>query len=241
MVTVVSFFSFTVLQKEALTPAIVFTGITLFERLRFPLSVLPDILMDLVSARVSLRRINSFLDEDEVPHTSNFEGLDEAHVPHRDISDEDSKKIGFNNATFKWHTDTTHGETANEDAVTSFFLRDLDVMFPLGELSIVCGSTGSGKTSLLLALLGEMDLEAGNVYLPRSSGDNESMDPNTLSECGVAYVAQTAWLQHQSLRENILFGLPYDEERYKKVIFACALQRDLEILDDGDQTEIGEQ
>ncbi|KAG2181050.1 hypothetical protein INT43_008632 [Umbelopsis isabellina] len=241
MVTVVSFFSFTVLQKEALTPAIVFTGITLFERLRFPLSVLPDILMDLVSAKVSLRRINSFLDEDEVPHTNNFEGLNDAHVPHRVISDEDSKKIGFENATFKWHTDTTHSETVNEDAVASFFLRDLDVMFPLGELSIVCGSTGSGKTSLLLALLGEMDLEAGNVYLPRSSGNNESLDPNILSECGVAYVAQTAWLQHQSLQENILFGLPYDEERYKKVIFACALQRDLEILDDGDQTEIGEQ
>jgi ABC-type multidrug transport system fused ATPase/permease subunit len=92
-----------------------------------------------------------------------------------------------------------------------------------------------------MALLGEMDLESGDVYLPRKAVNHENVNPNNISDCGVAYVAQTAWLQHQALRENILFGLPYDEERYNKVIFACALQRDLEILDDGDQTEIGEQ
>jgi ABC-type multidrug transport system fused ATPase/permease subunit len=92
-----------------------------------------------------------------------------------------------------------------------------------------------------LALLGEMDVESGEVYLPKKTVNVDNANPNDVSYSGVAYVAQTAWLQHKSLRDNILFGLPYDEERYNKVIYACALKRDLEILDDGDQTEIGEQ
>ncbi|CAO3665762.1 unnamed protein product [Umbelopsis ramanniana] len=244
LVTIVSYFAFTVLQKETLTPAIVFTGITLFERLRFPLNVLPDILMDLVSARVSLRRINQFLNEDEVQSVNDFQGLhdnDESLVN----GSEDTNKIGFKNATFQWHTDTTSEERSGSDAEhvanSSFKLLDLDVTFPLGELSIICGSTGSGKTSLLLALLGEMDVESGEVYLPKKTVNVDNANHNDISYSGVAYVAQTAWLQHKSLRDNILFGLPYDEERYNKVINACALKRDLEILDDGDQTEIGEQ
>jgi ABC-type multidrug transport system fused ATPase/permease subunit len=148
LVTIVSYFAFTVLQKETLTPAIVFTGITLFERLRFPLNVLPDILMDLVSARVSLRRINQFLNEDEVQSVSDFQGLHDNDEPQINSS-EDSNKIGFRNATFQWHTDTTSEERSERDAEptanTSFKLLDLDVTFPLGELSIICGSTGSGK------------------------------------------------------------------------------------------------
>lgn len=154
LVTVVSFFSFTVLQKETLTPAIVFTGITLFERLRFPLNILPDILMDLVSARVSMRRIDQFLAEDEVRHTSDFEGLHDDDQP-QVTNSEDSKKIGFQNATFQWHTDTTgdRSDEAETAVNTSFKLRDLDVMFPVGELSVVCGATGSGKVCRLDILL----------------------------------------------------------------------------------------
>ncbi|KAI9346242.1 ABC transporter type 1, transmembrane domain-containing protein [Obelidium mucronatum] len=92
----------------------------------------------------------------------------------------------------------------------AFELRDVSLAFPLGKLSIVTGSTGSGKTTLLLSLL------------------------------GVAYVAQTAFLLNATIRDNILFGNPYDEARYKSVIEACALVRDLEILEGGDLTEIGE-
>lgn len=56
----------------------------------------------------------------------------------------------------------------------------------------------------------------------------------------MAYVAQQAWIQNLSLRDNILFGAPYDEQRYCAVIEACALQPDLDILPAGDMTEIGE-
>lgn len=57
---------------------------------------------------------------------------------------------------------------------------------------------------------------------------------------GLALVSQQAWIFNETLRENILFGLPYDEDRYKDVLSVCSLQRDLEILPNGDQTEIGE-
>jgi ABC-type multidrug transport system fused ATPase/permease subunit len=152
LVTVVSYFSYTVLQKENLTPAVVITGITLFERLRFPLNTLPDILMDLVSAKVSLRRINQFLNEDEVGCVNDFQGLHDDDEP-QVIGSDDANKIGFKNATFQWHSDTTHEERPDDDATptinTNFKLRDLDVTFPLGELSIICGATGSGKVCFI--------------------------------------------------------------------------------------------
>lgn len=56
----------------------------------------------------------------------------------------------------------------------------------------------------------------------------------------ISYAAQTPWLQHQSIKDNILFGSPYEEERYKNVIECCALGPDLAVLEDGDETEVGE-
>ncbi|KAJ3027867.1 UNVERIFIED_CONTAM: hypothetical protein HDU68_002956, partial [Siphonaria sp. JEL0065] len=113
----------------------------------------------------------------------------------------------------------------------SFELRDVTVAFPLGKLSIVTGSTGSGKTSLLLSLLGELKCIRGFGFLP---------DPRAHAGSTVAYVAQTAFLLNATIRDNILFGQPYNEARYRAVIEACALVRDLEILEGGDLTEIGE-
>ncbi|KAJ3024988.1 UNVERIFIED_CONTAM: hypothetical protein HDU68_007583 [Siphonaria sp. JEL0065] len=113
----------------------------------------------------------------------------------------------------------------------SFELRNVTLAFPLGKLSIVTGSTGSGKTSLLLSLLGELKCIRGFGFLP---------DPRAHAGATVAYVAQTAFLLNATIRDNILFGQQYNEARYKAVIEACALVRDLEILEGGDLTEIGE-
>lgn len=106
------------------------------------------------------------------------------------------------------------------------------VIFQRGALNIITGPTGAGKTSMLLALLGEIrGVPAGAdapawVSLPRGGG--------------VAYAAQEAWVLSDTIKENILFGAPYDEERYDRVIRQCALLKDLERLDAGHMTQVGE-
>lgn len=162
-----------------------------------------------------------------------------------------------------------------------FILDNLSLEFPQGELSLVCGRLGSGKTLLLLgeslfphklrallnpwtALLGEADLVTGQLLCPRSPLDAvASFVGKVVSEDewivpGIcAYVpqasrlrlsdpvpsdtrVQTAWLRNASIRDNILFELPYVEKRYHKTLEVCALLSDLEILEDGDMSEIGE-
>ncbi|KAJ3414779.1 hypothetical protein HDV05_006026 [Chytridiales sp. JEL 0842] len=126
--------------------------------------------------------------------------------------------------------DAVTSPTTSTAASSNFQLRSVTVSFPLDSLSVITGPTGSGKTSLLLALLGELKRQNGHTFLP---------DPRTVPG-GIAYVPQTAFLLNATIRENILFGNPYNEARYKAVIEAAALERDLEILEGGDLTEIGE-
>ncbi|KZS96802.1 multidrug resistance-associated ABC transporter [Sistotremastrum niveocremeum HHB9708] len=122
-----------------------------------------------------------------------------------------------------------------------FELQDLDVVFPNGELTVVTGPTASGKTALLMALLGEMTMQ------PPPPGVESKLlldkNPHKVLPDGLvqtlSYAAQTPWLQHQSIKDNILFGTPFDQERYDEVIACCALKPDLEVLEDGDRTEIG--
>jgi ABC-type multidrug transport system fused ATPase/permease subunit len=92
-----------------------------------------------------------------------------------------------------------------------------------GSLTVVVGNVGSGKSALLLALIDEIQKYKGTVRVTGS----------------VAYVSQTAWILNQSIRDNILFGQKFDEDRYKLVIQACDLNTDFNYLADGDQTLVG--
>ncbi|PWW76320.1 P-loop containing nucleoside triphosphate hydrolase protein [Tuber magnatum] len=105
-----------------------------------------------------------------------------------------------------------------------FSLKDITLRVGHRELIAIVGSVGSGKSSLLAALAGDMRRTSGNIKRgPR-----------------VAYCPQYAWIQNASVRENIIFGREFKEDWYADVIDACALQQDLDMLPDGDQTEIGE-
>ncbi|KAF0701616.1 hypothetical protein As57867_007934, partial [Aphanomyces stellatus] len=108
------------------------------------------------------------------------------------------------------------------DAEKPFF-TDLNLKIKRGEFVVVHGSVGEGKTSLCNVLLGELDKYNGSV------GVNGR----------VAYFSQQPWIQNMTIRENILFGLPYDRVKYNRVLDACALQKDLTLFAAGDRTEIG--
>ncbi|KAL6271831.1 hypothetical protein ACE6H2_028742 [Prunus campanulata] len=103
-------------------------------------------------------------------------------------------------------------------------LKHINLNVNKGELTAIVGTVGSGKSSLLASILGEMHKLSGKVRV-----------------CGTtAYVAQTSWIQNGTIEENILFGLPMDRERYQEVVRVCCLEKDLEMMEFGDQTEIGE-
>ncbi|KAJ1734938.1 hypothetical protein LPJ61_000812 [Coemansia biformis] len=134
------------------------------------------------------------------------------------------------------------------DGRMPFALRGLNLQFPLGELSVIAGPTGAGKSSLLAALIGEMTLTRGRVLLPTAPAgghgalyrDVVRLASEGLAICDIAYVAQETWLRNATIRDNILFGERYDAKRYEEVLRMCALKPDLRILTAGDQTEIGE-
>lgn len=139
----------------------------------------------------------------------------ENYVTSRDTGDSTSISIS-SNSTFSW--------SAKSDDTKRGKLSNVGLNVKKGELVAVVGPVGSGKSTLLAAILGELHKENGSVNVV---GD-------------VAYVPQTAWIPNDSLRNVILYGLPYDREKYNQAIASCGLLKDIELMDDGDLTEIGE-
>ncbi|KAJ1910661.1 Transporter of the ATP-binding cassette (ABC) [Mycoemilia scoparia] len=120
---------------------------------------------------------------------------------------------------------------------TTVDLKEIDIEIPLGKLTLIAGPTGSGKTSLIKALMGEMCCLKGQVSFPHYQ--NHGHDNNG-RRWEVGYVSQSPWLQNATIRENVLFGSELDVDRYKRVLYACALNQDIESFPDLDQSLIGE-
>ncbi|XP_043959113.1 ATP-binding cassette sub-family C member 3 isoform X2 [Gambusia affinis] len=190
----------TVDEKNVLDAEKAFVSLSLFNILRFPLNMLPQVISGLVQASVSLKRIQNFLSHDE---------LDPNSVDRKTSSE---FAVSVVNGKFTW---------AKEDEPV---LDNINVMVPQGSLVAVVGHVGCGKSSLISALLGDMEKVEGEVSVRGS----------------VAYVPQQAWIQNATLRDNILFGKSFHESKYRRVLDACALTPDLEVLPGGDMTEIGE-
>ncbi|QRV91281.1 ABC transporter [Ceratobasidium sp. AG-Ba] len=168
-------------------------------------------------------RIQTFLAEEEVEDWASAMKRED-NVPEGAVT---PSQVGFEDASFGWHSGSTQADNTHDPGLPTFKLSNITISFPIGKLTLVTGVTGSGKSSLLAALLGEMDRIAGQVYLDKRRH-------------AVSYAGQHPWLEHATIRDNILYGLPYSKTRYEAVLDACALRPDLKILTAGDQTEIGE-
>ncbi|CCM03907.1 uncharacterized protein FIBRA_06058 [Fibroporia radiculosa] len=209
----------------------VFSSMAVFEMFSMQLGLIFGFLPGIVRVRVALDRINEFMHKTELLDNFGEEPAMRTELTLL-VPNMHADAIGFRNASFTWTNDQIDSNPSTPGALRrNFILRIEDELhFQRGSINLIVGPTGSGKTSLLMALLGEMHyIPAGpdSFYnLPRSGG--------------IAYAAQESWVQNETIRDNILFGTPYDEERYHKVITQCGLQRDLDLFDAGDQTEVGE-
>jgi ABC-type multidrug transport system fused ATPase/permease subunit len=226
--------------RGTLLPSVAFTALGVLMQLEGILGMVPFLMVLGINAKVSCDRIDSFLRSPEKPETT---------LP--------GDSITFNKVSISFPSKTNaqeDNEDQDEEEINAaqlaldnrFILRDLNLDFPNNSLSVISGPTGSGKSLLLAAILGEVDLLEGNITVPRSIPTSERFDSKATAAdwiipSSIAFVAQIPWIENMSIKENILFGLPYDEIRYKKVLNACALARDLKLFDDGDLTEVGAQ
>ena len=185
---------------------IAFPTLALLNQLRFPLLMVPRQLVNIVQCRVALKRIKSFMIAEEVVSPPPAIGLG-GYTPLGTVKVE--------KASFTWDNGSSYSRPT---------LSNISLNIAPGQFCIVVGRVGSGKSSLLHALLGEMACVSGTSSVVGS----------------ISYSAQDTWIRNSSVKENIIFGSEYDEERYQKVLECCCLNPDLAALPAGDMTEIGE-
>lgn len=230
-----------------LNPADVFSSLALFNSLRVPLLLLPGVISQVTDAWVSIQRIEAYLKAEEVQQNRKLEDLGEEMVVQIvdggftwekngntsgtggenegiDTPQKEEMKTKQFASRQNSPTKTGPGSPTQEGNPEPFQLKNINLSFGRHELVAVVGSVGSGKTSLLAALVGEMRQTVGKIRQSAS----------------LAYCPQSSWIQNASVIDNIVFGKSFDADWYQKVVYACALQPDLDMLPDGDQTEIGE-
>ncbi|CAL4094825.1 unnamed protein product, partial [Meganyctiphanes norvegica] len=201
MVSLLTFATYLLISSDnVLDASSAFVSLAFFDIMRSPIMQFPIMISQFIAAKVAFERIDRFLSSSEIDPEAVISQPSETH------------SLIVENGEFSWPT-----EPENK-------LKDINMKVKKGSLVAVVGSVGSGKSSLISALLGEMEKDKGKVILNGT----------------VALVSQTVWLQNALLRDNITWGQPYDVHRYNKVIRACALIPDLQSLPAGDQTEVGE-
>jgi ATP-binding cassette subfamily C (CFTR/MRP) protein 1 len=223
------------LTNHNLDPAPIFSSLALFNSLRMPLNLLPLVIGQVTDAWTAFNRIQDFLlAEEQKEDIERDEGMKNAiemenasFIWERLPTDEKDATKAEKKAAAREQKEKSasgQGDTAKETAIEPFKLNNMTFEVGRNELLAVIGTVGCGKSSLLSALAGDMRVTGGTVRLSTTR----------------AFCPQYAWIQNTSVKNNILFGKEYNESWYEKVIDACALKPDLEILPNGDQTEIGE-
>jgi ATP-binding cassette subfamily C (CFTR/MRP) protein 1 len=247
--SMISFITYSQVNKS-LNPARIFSSLALFNSMRIPLNFLPLVIGQVIDANASVKRIQEFLLAEEAEETATWDyNAKDAVViknadftwerhPTQDKEDAPVKMGGPAKNAVKEKKDKRASVQSKENGSGTatpsditvveeekpFEIKDIDLTFGRNELVAIIGSVGSGKSSLLAALAGDMRKTNGEVVIGASR----------------AFCPQYAWIQNASVRENIIFGKEFDQKWYDEVVDACALRADLDMLPAGDKTEIGE-
>ncbi|XP_054623345.1 ATP-binding cassette sub-family C member 9 isoform X1 [Dunckerocampus dactyliophorus] len=270
----VTFVMHHIITKSSPSPSEAFAALALFNILVTPLFLLSTVVRFAVKALVSVQKLGEFLQSDEIGDDSWRNGdmsvpseaakkhpgatkainrkqplryqMDNYEQPSRRQmrpSETEDVAVKVSNGCFTWGSNLST-------------LSDINIRIPTGQLTMIVGQVGCGKSSLLLAMLGEMQTITGRVHWSKlpdcetllhqgtfsCSEAEEEAHGHTMSKnrYSVAYATQKSWLLNATVEENITFGSPFNKQRYKAVIDACSLQLDIDLLPFGDQTEIGE-
>ncbi|KAK7052301.1 multidrug resistance-associated ABC transporter protein [Favolaschia claudopus] len=251
LASILSFITYA-LSGHDLNIAIIFSSLQFFNIIRAPLIFIPFVLSALSDAIVAFGRIGKFLTAEELPdpYLIDFDRKNAVDVdasftwetagkveekfvkgkggPGGGPKKENAKKkknkgevLPTANANEK---DVPSGAVTPKEEERPFELPNLKFSVPRGAFVAIVGKVGSGKSSILQALIGEMRRTSGKVDFGGT----------------MSYVPQTAWIRNASLRENVVFGQEDNEDKFRKIIQACNLEHDLEVLPHGEETEIGE-
>ncbi|XP_060531878.1 ATP-binding cassette sub-family C member 10 isoform X2 [Cylas formicarius] len=222
-----------VLMGKTLTAATVFTSIALLNMLISPLNAFPWVLNGMTEAWVSVVRIEKFLKLPDLDLKKYYRPLEDND---RDVCIKDGE--------FSWNKELSTEETVKGKGVSKnsaqidnfknspmeryqFQLKHINLTVNKGEFLGIIGPVGSGKSTLLSAILADISMLSGQISISQM-------------ETGFAYVSQQSWLQRGTIKDNILFGKLYNEERYRDTLFACGLVEDVTNLPAGDMTGVGE-
>ncbi|KAF9157655.1 Canalicular multispecific organic anion transporter 1, partial [Actinomortierella ambigua] len=226
---------------QQLDATIIFPALAFYTSMRAQMNNWPNGLSAVTDTLISIRRIEDFLLTEEIqslPETDpscpwaieiqdgcfywdRIQGPDEGTTEKEKLN-----RMHSDDNEDKGSADSYRSQilVKDSDATRLIFLRDIQLQIPRGALVAVIGAVGHGKSSLLQAMVGNMPMQSGRL----------------VRGAATTFAAQQPWIQNATVRDNILFGVPYDAVRYNRVIRVCQLERDLANLPRGDFTELGE-
>ncbi|CAO3569994.1 unnamed protein product [Mortierella alpina] len=230
-------------ERGDVKASVVFTILSIFNTLRYPLIMLPIAVKTTLGALLSFDRLNGFLSLPEVEPLQLHGGTDNSDRESAGSSSHMADGLVMNGS----RSDSGDAKEMERKALRReiarlrIYMKDADFGWPESQesnptlkfisikvepkqLVAIVGDVGSGKSSTLAAIMGQIKLVAGERAVHGS----------------LAYVPHDAWLLNATLRENVLFGSPFDQKKYNDILRVCALTRDLTLLSQGDDTEIGE-
>ncbi|CAI9635119.1 multidrug resistance-associated protein 5 [Alternaria burnsii] len=245
--SMISFITYSQVNSN-LNPAPIFSSLALFNSMRIPLNFLPLVIGQVIDANASVKRIQEFLLAEEAEESGkwDYDAKDavtlkganftwERHPtqdaeegaggpPGKKPTKQEKKETKANAKLAQSSGETTFSDAIAVEEEKPFEIKGLNLNIGRNELVAIIGGVGSGKSSLLAALAGDMRKTSGEVIFGASR----------------AFCPQYAWIQNATVRENIIFGKEFNRKWYDQVVDACALRPDLNMLPHNDATEIGE-